>query len=144
MESGTRSTMLSAFFFIVALLFTVVLANLPIAETLARFSFDDGTYSHAYLIPFITLYLYFNLAKKGFISYRNSMSYSAIALLALSCLALFVSSNAQISLGYWVAYILVMVFSVNWAFFIAVVGKRIANYRVVVMFCQPCVTTCKA
>lgn len=116
MESGTRSTMLSAFFFIVALLFTVVLANLPIAETLARFSFDDGTYSHAYLIPFITLYLYFNLAKKGFISYRNSMSYSAIALLALSCLALFVSSNAQISLGYWVAYILVMVFSVNTVF----------------------------
>ena len=39
----------------------VALFNAPIMATLWRYSLDDGTYSHAYLIPFIVLYLYYTL-----------------------------------------------------------------------------------
>ncbi len=95
------------------LLFTVVsVLNIPILETLWRNSFDDGTYSHAYLIPIITLYLYFKLSANGLLAYRESISYVSFALLIGSGLLLFVTSNAQISIGYWLSFLAVLTFGV--------------------------------
>lgn len=113
MELGPRIRMLSPFNITILLLFVIVAANIPIAETLARYSFDDGTYSHAYLIPFITLYLYFNLAKYRLIQYRVTPNIFALGLLGLSCFGLFVATNAQISTIYWLAYVAIFVFTVN-------------------------------
>jgi exosortase A len=102
-------------------LFAVVsVLNIPILETLWRHSFDDGTYSHAYLIPIITLYLYFKLSANGLLVYRESVSYFSLALLVGSGFLLFVTSNAQISIGYWLAFLAVLttgvmtLFRFNW------------------------------
>ncbi|WP_426369342.1 exosortase [Pseudocolwellia sp. HL-MZ7] len=94
-------------------LFAVVsVLNLPILATLWRHSFDDGTYSHAYLIPIITLYLYFKLSANGLLAYRESISYVSLALLIGSGFLLFVTSNAQISIGYWLSFLAVLTFGV--------------------------------
>lgn len=98
---------------ILLILLTVSLLNMPILVTLWRHSFDDGTYSHAYLIPIISLYLFYILQKAGKLVYRENLSVSATVLFVFSCLALFITSNAQISLGYWCSLIAVLVSSIN-------------------------------
>ena len=95
-------------------LFTAILAlNTPVLVTLWRHGFDDGTYSHAYLVPFISLYLYYQLSQSGKLQFRQSWSLPPTILLLLSCYLLFVTSNAQISIGYWAALLLVCVASIN-------------------------------
>lgn len=93
--------------------FTVSLSNMPILVTLWRHSFDDGTYSHAYLIPIISLYLFYILQKAGKLAFRKQLSLPATVLFIFSCLALFITSNAQISLGYWCSLLAVLVSSIN-------------------------------
>lgn len=98
---------------ILLIFFTVSLLNIPILVTLWRHSFDDGTYSHAYLIPIISLYLFYVLQKAGKLTFRKSLSLPATLIFVLSCLALFITSNAQISLGYWCSLLAVLVSSIN-------------------------------
>jgi exosortase len=43
----------------------LLVANPNIVVDLVTYSFDDGTYSHAYLIPFIMLYLVYESVQKG-------------------------------------------------------------------------------
>ncbi|ASP47996.1 exosortase [Cognaticolwellia beringensis] len=93
--------------------FTVSLLNMPILVTLWRHSFDDGTYSHAYLIPIISLYLFYILQKAGKLNFREKLSFPATVIFICSCLALFITSNAQISLGYWCSLLAVLVTSIN-------------------------------
>ncbi|MGB1262281.1 MAG: exosortase [Cognaticolwellia sp.] len=93
--------------------FAVSLLNLPILVTLWRHSFDDGTYSHAYLIPLISLYLFYILQKAGKLAFREQVSLVATTIFAFSCLALFVTSNAQISLGYWCSLLAVLISGIN-------------------------------
>jgi len=93
--------------------FIVSLLNIPILVTLWRHSFDDGTYSHAYLIPIISLYLFYVLQKSGKLTFRKSLSLPATLIFVFSCLALFITSNAQISLGYWCSLLAVLVSSIN-------------------------------
>ncbi len=93
----------------ILLLFTVVsLLNIPVLTTLWRHGFDDGTYSHAFLIPFISLYLYYLLAQANKLQFRQSVALLPIVLLALSSYLLFVSSHAQISIGYWFSLLAVI------------------------------------
>lgn len=92
---------------------TVLLLNIPILVTLWRHSFDDGTYSHAYLIPIITLYLFYVLQKAGKIAFRETLSIPATLIFILCCIALFITSKAQISLGYWCSLLAVLVSSIN-------------------------------
>lgn len=104
-------------FLAIALLFVVIwLLNIPIAITLWRHGFDDGTYSHSYLIPFIMLYLYYSLAKVGMINFAKNVEYLKVMLLVLSCILLFLSSTAQISTGYWLSILLVCMASINLLF----------------------------
>jgi exosortase A len=104
------------------MLFFVALSlfNYPVLETLWRHSFDDGTYSHAFLIPFIVIYLFFELGRSGKLIFRTKISILSIALLTMSGLFLFLTSNAQISLGYWLAILilatsgLITLFNFSW------------------------------
>jgi len=114
-QSITKQTTRLNFPFLgIFLLFVLVsLFNLPILVTLWRHGFDDGTYSHAYLMPFISLYLYYLLAQTGKLSFRRQYSVTALTLLVLSCFALYVSSNAQISIGYWFSLLAVLITSIN-------------------------------
>ena len=98
----------------ILVLFTAICAlNTPILATLWRHGFDDGTYSHAYLVPFISLYLYYLLSLNDKLQFRESLSILPATLLLLSCYLLFVTSNAQISIGYWGAFLAVCIASIN-------------------------------
>jgi len=98
----------------ILIIFTIISAlNIPVLTTLWRHSFDDGTYSHAFLIPFISLYLYYELAESGKLQFRKEFSIIPSTLLLLSCYLLFVTSNAQISIGYWSSFLAVLITSVS-------------------------------
>ncbi|NQZ22418.1 MAG: exosortase [Colwellia sp.] len=98
----------------ILILFTAICAlNIPILITLWRHGFDDGTYSHAFIIPFISLYLYYELSQNGKLRFRDRLSTPSAVFLVLSCLTLFMTSNAQISIGYWGALLAVFITSVT-------------------------------
>ena len=100
-------------FGILLIFLTISLLNIPIIITLWRHSFDDGTYSHAYLIPIISLYLFYIAQKTGKLTFRKRTSPFATVIFALSCISLFLTSNAQISLGYWCSLLALLVTSIN-------------------------------
>lgn len=98
----------------ILLIFVIVsLLNIPVLVTLWRHSFDDGTYSHAYLIPVISLYLFYILQKLEKLKFRKILSIPATLIFISSCIALFLTSKAQISLGYWCSLLAVIVSSIN-------------------------------
>lgn len=105
---------------IVFLFVLISLLNIPILTTLWRHSFDDGTYSHAYLIPFIVLYLYFKLSEIGLLVFREKTSLLTAGALIFSGVLLFITSNAQISIGYWLSLLaitlsaVITLFRFNW------------------------------
>jgi exosortase A len=101
-------------FLCILIIFTAICAlNIPVLLTLWRHGFDDGTYSHAYLIPFISLYLYYQLSRNGTLQFKETWSVVPTLLLLLSCGLLFITSNAQISVGYWAAILAVFISSVT-------------------------------
>jgi len=109
------------YFLILLLVFVFILAlNMPILVTLWRHGFDDGTYSHAFLIPFITFYLYYQLSITGKLQFREKASLPFTLLLIGCGYLLFITTNAQISLGYWFSFLLVclaslpMIYTFNW------------------------------
>jgi len=112
---------LNAPLFAILSLFTLFLfLNLPVMTTLWRHSFDDGTYSHAYLIPIISLWLYYQLQQDNMLAFSANISWLGVILFTLSCYGLFVSASAQISLGYWLASLgiiisaILMLFKYHW------------------------------
>jgi exosortase A len=111
MDLSTKKKLLP-FCGILFLLVGISLFNIPILQTLWRHSFDDGTYSHAYLIPFISIYLYYLLSIEGKLNYRKKISIPFTLLLATSCYLLFITSHAQISIGYWFSLLLVCISSI--------------------------------
>ena len=64
-------------------------ANFPILLDFFRYGFDDGTYSHAFLIPFICAYLIWDAFRGGFLQVAFSKKYFvfAIILALVMCLA---------------------------------------------------------
>jgi len=92
-----------------ALLYCVITVfQLPIIFNIWQYSFDDGTYSHAFLIPVISLYLYFILWEENKLIFRSKLNFIAITCLLISCYLLYVFTIAQFSTGYRVALILVI------------------------------------
>ena len=98
---------------ILCIFIAVCLMNIPVLSTLWRHGFDDGTYSHAYLIPFITLYLYFILSQSGKLEFRNKLAITPTILLISSCYLFFITTNAQISVGYWGTFLAIFITSVT-------------------------------
>jgi len=105
---------------IFSLLMLFVFLNVPVITTLWRHSFDDGTYSHAYLIPFITLYLYYQLQNDKLLVYKAHFSWFGFLLFFVSCYGLFISASAQISVGYWLSSLgiivsaIIMLYQYHW------------------------------
>ena len=85
--------------------------NIPVLQTIWENSFDDGTYSHAYLIPVISMYLYYHLSKTGQLVYRNTPSFFPIIMLSFSAALFFIMVSAQINLGYWAAMMAILLSS---------------------------------
>jgi len=104
------------FLSIIFIILLVSFLNYPVIITLWRYSFDDGTYSHAYLIPLIVFYLYYILNTENKLVLRTRMPLIPMLLLFVSGYVLFIFANAQISLGYWLALLLLLCTSINLLF----------------------------
>lgn len=101
---------------ILSITILIALLNIPIMQTLWSYSFDDGTYSHAYLIPLVVAYLFYVINNNGELKYRETISLPASVLLLISAYILFVTSTAQISLLYWLAILLLLCSSILFVF----------------------------
>lgn len=84
----------------------VVLTQIPIAENIWHYSFDDGTYSHAYLIPFISAYLYWNLFTSGDLQLNNKVNYISLIIAVILGYILFIFSLGQFPTGYRIGLVL--------------------------------------
>lgn len=89
-------------FALVALAMAWAAVNYPVMLTLWRHGFDDGTYSHAYLIPFIFIYLLIVLARRGELQPRTSVFMPAVIAFVICAIGYYFSLAAQLSLAYWV------------------------------------------
>lgn len=98
------------FFFVAIISLVVCLLNLPIIHSLWIHSFDDGTYSHAFLIPLISFFLFWKASQENKLIFREKPSIGYVILLIISGLLLFITSKAQISLGYWLSFLCIYVF----------------------------------
>ena len=96
------------FWVFVLLLCTWMVSNYPVMYTLWQYGFDDGTYSHAFLVPFIILYLIYILNIENRIEFRSSPSLIWGGVLFLSGFALWIATLSQISLLYWSTSLLVL------------------------------------
>lgn len=114
--SQSANLVLVPFIGILSIILLIIFFNLPIIATLWQYSFDDGTYSHAYLIPFIVLYLYFTLYENNELQLRKKLSWFALMLLVLAGYILYVTSTAQISLAYWLAALMLLCTAINFLF----------------------------
>jgi len=85
------------------------LFNLPVLETVWVHGFDDGTYSHSFLVPFIVLYLVYILDSEQRINFRYTVSWSWALLYVASGLMLWVATWSQISLLYWLMSLNVLI-----------------------------------
>ena len=72
------------------------LANYPILQTLWAHSFDDGTYSHAYLIPFVSAYLFYTSINDGKLKLRDAISIPFTALTIFVAIGLIFSVNLEV------------------------------------------------
>lgn len=84
----------------------IAVTQLPILENLWRYSFDDGTYSHAFLIPFISMYLYWLLFKSGELIFNKRLQIVPLFAAMLTGYLLWVSMNAQFPTGFRVSFVL--------------------------------------
>ncbi|NMP16180.1 exosortase [Thalassotalea sp. Y01] len=95
---------------LIALIFlSVAIVNQQITITIWRHSFDDGSYSHAYLIPFIVAFMFWQLQKRGELISRQALSLPACVIFIGVGILLFISVRAQLSLGYWLSMLLLCV-----------------------------------
>lgn len=86
----------------------VAFTQMPIIENIWHYSFDDGTYSHAYLIPFISMYLYWNLFTDGELQFNNKVNYIHLLAAVFLGYALLTFSLAQFPTGYRITLIFFM------------------------------------
>jgi exosortase len=86
----------------------VSVANIPLLQTVWRHSFDDGNYSHAYLIPFVSIYLFHIAVSENRIRLRATPSFLWLGVLLALGLMLYATAQAQVSLGYWFAWMFLL------------------------------------
>ena len=72
----------------VAFFALLLIVNPYIVVDLTTYSFDDGTYSHAYLIPFIVIYLIYESIQKGHLVVRFNGWFLLLSLCSLIALLL--------------------------------------------------------
>ncbi|MDA8621515.1 exosortase [Psychrosphaera sp.] len=89
------------FLILVASFFSIALLNLNVSESIWKYSFDDGTYSHAPLILVIISFLFYDIVKTNALTFRKHISLPALVLLFGSSYLFWVATNAQFNLLYW-------------------------------------------
>lgn len=92
------------------------LANFAIVDSIWRYSFDDGTYSHAPLILVISIVLLFSCVNSKSLLYRQKISWPMVLLLLCSSYLFFISASAQISLAYWLSFLLLNICTLSLIF----------------------------
>ncbi|WP_158306760.1 exosortase [Alteromonas naphthalenivorans] len=97
------------FWVLLLLVVTWLLFNYPIMETIWDHGFDDGTYSHSFLVPFIVIYLMYILEVEQRVSFRSSVSWYWSGVLLSSGIALWIATWSQISLLYWLMSLIVLI-----------------------------------
>lgn len=91
----------------------ITLSHLNIIDNIWTYSFDDGTYSHAYLIVVISGYLYWDAYKKNGLIARETFSLPFF-ILFLACLYMtHIMSLAQIANGTRVMILLTLVSAIG-------------------------------
>lgn len=98
----------SRFWILLAITVVWSVVNYPIMGSLWTYSFDDGTYSHAYLVPFIVIYLFYILEQENRVSYRDKLSITWSMLAVAIGFGLVLATWSQISLLYWAASLLAL------------------------------------
>ncbi|ANB21736.1 hypothetical protein A6F57_03735 [Alteromonas stellipolaris] len=92
---------LIAFITMAMVILSWALLNYPVMKTLWDNGFDDGTYSHAYLIPAIILYLIYTAAEQEKLIFRAKINYGWLAAGIIVGVLFWISVWSQISLLYW-------------------------------------------
>lgn len=88
-ESGSRASLkISSLFPLVGIFLLFFLLNPSIISDLRTYSFDDGTYSHAYLIPFVIAFLYWRAFKQQQLILEWNTQYFIVFVLILIILLL--------------------------------------------------------
>ena len=110
-----------AFITMASVLLGWALLNYPVMKTLWDNGFDDGTYSHAYLIPVIILYLVYTAAEQNKLIFRTKISYGWLAAGIIVGALYWLSVWSQISLLYWslslslLILLSLQIFKLNWS-----------------------------
>ena len=86
--------------------FIFILLQLDIAMNIWQYSFDDGTYSHAYLVPVITGYLYYELYQEGSLKFSRKLNYFSLSVTLVFAFSLVIFTIAQFTTGYRIFFIL--------------------------------------
>lgn len=74
--------------------------NQDVLAQVWRYSFDDGTYSHAFIIPFISLFFIYKAVHEQGLVFRQQRLWLGITLQLMIGLVYLVTIAAQLSLGY--------------------------------------------
>ena len=74
--------------------------NQDVLAQIGRYSFDDGTYSHAFIIPFISLFFMYKAVHEQGLVFRQRRLWLGITLQLVIGLVYLITITAQLSLGY--------------------------------------------
>lgn len=109
-----------AIFVLFVIYAVVLLSYFPVVNNIWEYSFDDGTYSHAFFIPVITAYLYYQLFKQNKLILREKPHTIALISLIITTLFLNFFIYAQFPSAYRLLIVLVIstaiasAFKVHW------------------------------
>lgn len=78
----------------------VFFTQTAIIQNIWYYSFDDGTYSHAFLIPIIIAYLYIILFNENLLIINKKMNYTFVVITLVSACFLFIFSSVKIPFGF--------------------------------------------
>ncbi|WP_284244074.1 exosortase [Thalassotalea insulae] len=81
-------------------------SQFQIVQNIWQFSFDDGTYSHAYLIPFISAYLYWQLFTEGRLVFQEKLNLALLLCAIIILYTLVIFTFAQFTTGFRIFLIL--------------------------------------
>ena len=91
---------------LIAVSFFFFLSQFSILQNFWEYSFDDGTYSHAYLIPFISAFLYWQLHKENLLTVNKKINIVALVALIISTALVLIFSFAHFSFGYRLFFVI--------------------------------------
>ncbi|AWL11667.1 hypothetical protein HMF8227_01186 [Saliniradius amylolyticus] len=110
MTTPTRYYFFNAGVYLVVVM-AFMLVNRPIVLDIATHSFDDGTYSHAYLMPLVSLYLLWHGLRQGNIQLRPSWGWLFCAAIVMALMTL--TYIAQIAPLYRLLFAIALMLLVN-------------------------------